>query len=178
VRAPELSHPAALDRLAAHLRAGGTLLTGLREMAGGSGPLAADLRMVVARADAGSTLAGALVHWRVERPGALDGALAGALEVASFAGGGVAGALEGLAAGLRDAAEGGRELRAQATQARLSAAVVGLAPAGALVLSLLTDPRVAGALVGTPGGRICLVAGLGLDALAGLWMRRILRRAA
>ncbi|MGH8976279.1 MAG: type II secretion system F family protein, partial [Acidimicrobiia bacterium] len=178
VRRADLSHPEALDRLAAHLRARGTVLAGLRELAGGTGALAENLRAVVARVDGGATLAGALARWREECPGTPELAVAGALEVTQLAGGGVAGALEGLAAGLRDSLEGARELRAQAAQARVSAAVVGLAPLGVLGLSLLGDRRVAAALVGTAGGWACLLGGLGLEALAALWMRHILRRAA
>jgi pilus assembly protein TadC len=43
---------------------------------------------------------------------------------------------------------------------------------------MLSDRRVAAALVGTAGGRVCLLAGLGLEALAALWMRLILKRGA
>ncbi len=174
----DLSAPAALNRLAAHLRAGGTVLAALRELAVGTGPLADDLREVVARVDQGAPLAEALAGWRERRPGAAAQAVAGALEVTQLAGGGVAGALEGLAAGLRAGDEGARELRAQSAQARLSAAVVGLAPLGVVGLSWLGDRRVPAALVGTAGGRVCLLTGLGLEALAALWMRAILRRAA
>ena len=39
------------------------------------------------------------------------------------------------------------------------------------------DPRAVTALVGTGVGRACLVVGLALEALAALWIRRILRSA-
>jgi tight adherence protein B len=178
VRRPELTYPAVLDRLAAHLRAGGTVPTGLRDLAGDSGPLAAGLGRVVERIDAGAGLPDALSALHAERPGPDVAVVAAALDVAHSVGGGVAGALEGLASGLRDRIEGARELRAQSAQARLSAWVVGLAPLGALGLSLLSDHRVVAALVGTAAGRVCLLAGLGLEALAAAWMRRILRRGA
>jgi tight adherence protein B len=177
VKPGDLSAPAALDRLAAHLRAGGTVLAGLRELGVGTGPLAEDLRAVVARVDDGVPLADALAGWRASRPDTAAQAVAGALEVTQLAGGGVAKALEGLAAGLRDADEGTRELRAQSAQARLSAAVVGMAPLGVVGLSWLGDRRVPAALVGTAGGRVCLLVGLGLEALAALCMRVIVRRA-
>lgn len=178
VRSAELTQPGALDQLAAHLRAGGTVLTGLRELAGGTGPLADDLRLVVARVDGGSSLADALAAWRAGRPAPDVAVVATALEVAHSVGGAVAGPLEGLAAGLRDRIEAARELRAQSAQARLSAWVVGLAPLGALGLSLLSDHRVAATLGGTAAGRTCLLAGAGLEAMAAAWMCRILRRAA
>ena len=178
MRHPDPTSPAVLDQLAAHLRAGGTVLTGLRTLAGDGGPLAADLGRVLHRIDAGAGFPDALSAWRAERPGPDAAVVAAALEVAHSVGGGVAGPLEGLAAGLRDRTEGARELRAQSAQTRLSAWVVGLAPLGALGLSLLSDHRVAAALVGTAGGRACLLAGAGLEALAAAWMSRILRRAA
>lgn len=154
------------------------MLTGLRELAGDSGPLAAGLGRVVGRIDGGAGLPDALSAWRAERPGPDGAVVTAALEVAHSVGGGVAGPLEGLAAGLRDRIDGARELRAQSAQARLSAWVVGLAPLGALGLSLLSDHRVVAALVGTAAGRGCLLAGAGLEALAAAWMRHILRRAA
>jgi tight adherence protein B len=178
VRPAELTYPGAVDQLAAHLRAGGTVLAGLRELARGTGPLAEDLRAVMARVDGGCPLADALARWRAGCPGPEVAVVATALEVASSVGGAVAGPLEGLASGLRDRIEGARELRAQSAQARLSTWVVGLAPLGALGLSLLSDPRVFAALVGTGAGRACLVAGVGLEALAVAWMHHILRMAA
>lgn len=175
---PELTPPVALDRLAAHLRGGGTVLAGLRDLSGGRGPLAADLAEIIGAVDAGATLGDALARWRAGRPHVVEaGVMAGALEVAHTVGGQVAAPLEGLAAALADRADVAREVLAQSAQARLSAMVVGLAPLGVLALSLVGDTEVVGALVGTTPGRGCLVAGLALEGLAGAWMRRILRKA-
>jgi Flp pilus assembly protein TadB len=66
------------------------------------------------------------------------------------------------------------EARALSAQARLSALVVGAAPLGYLAFSALVDPAAVTALVDTGVGRVCLLLGLGLEALAGLWIRRIL----
>ena len=66
------------------------------------------------------------------------------------------------------------EARSLSAQARLSAVVVGAAPLGYLAFSALVDPAAVTALVDTGVGRVCLVLGLGLEALAGLWIRRIL----
>jgi Flp pilus assembly protein TadB len=41
----------------------------------------------------------------------------------------------------------------------------------------LVDPRSGTVLVATGVGRVCLVVGLGLEALAALWIRRIVRSA-
>jgi Flp pilus assembly protein TadB len=69
------------------------------------------------------------------------------------------------------------EAHALSAQARLSAVVVGAAPLGYLAFSAMVDARAVTALVGTGVGRVCLVAGLALEALAALWIRRILRSA-
>jgi Flp pilus assembly protein TadB len=66
------------------------------------------------------------------------------------------------------------EARALAAQARLSAVVVGAAPVASLPVSISVDGRLLAALTHGPG-RACFVAGLALQALAALWMRRILR---
>ncbi len=57
----------------------------------------------------------------------------------------------------------------------LSAGVVGVAPLGYLAFSALVDPHSVTVLVATGVGRVCLVVGLGLEALAALWIRRIVR---
>lgn len=166
--------PDLLDRLAADLRSGGSLLAALGQATGGRGPLETDLARVVRRVAAGDGLAESIAAWPVERPLPAVRVVTGALEVAVTEGGRVAPALEGLAAGLRDGQDAREEAMALSAQARLSALVVGLAPLGSLAVSALVDGRVLAALLGTAPGRACLAAGLGLEALAGLWMRRIL----
>jgi tight adherence protein B len=102
-------------------------------------------------------------------------AAAAALCVAGDAGGPAAPALEGLATGLRNRHDAAAEVAAQSAQARMSAVVVGAAPAVSLGLSLLADGRVAPTLVGTGPGRAGLAAGITLETLAAVWMRRIVR---
>ena len=67
------------------------------------------------------------------------------------------------------------EAHALSAQSRMSAIVVGAAPIGYLAFSGLVDPGSASALVGTGVGRVCLALGLGLEGLAALWIRRIVR---
>ncbi|HEV8628110.1 MAG TPA: type II secretion system F family protein [Acidimicrobiia bacterium] len=169
--------PDVLERVASGLRGGAAPLGALAEAAGGADlpePLAADLGRVVERADEGG-LAAALDGWARERPLPAVAASAAALEVAVVAGGPAAPALDGLAAGLRDRHDAAAEVAALSAQARLSAIVVGAAPFVSLALSLLVDPRVAPTLIGTAPGRACLLAGIALEGLAGLWMHRIVR---
>jgi tight adherence protein B len=166
--------PLALERIAAHLRGGGTVAHGVAALAGGDGPLAGDLRRVQGRADLGVGLADALAAWPVERDVGDVRAVAGALAVAETLGGRSAHALDGLAASLRDRIGAAAEARSLSAQARLSAVVVGVSPLAYLVFSALVDPGSVGMLVGTGAGRVCLVLGLLLEAAAALWMRRIL----
>jgi tight adherence protein B len=169
--------PDVLDRVAGGLRTGAGALVALADAAAGADVpplLAFDLGRVVEYAgDRG--LGPALARWAEERPLPAVAAVAAALEVTAGAGGPAAPALEGLAAGLRDRHDATGEVAALSAQARLSAVVVGAAPAVSLALSLLADRRVAPTLVGTAAGRACLLTGVALEALAALWMRRIVR---
>jgi tight adherence protein B len=167
--------PAALDRVAAGLRAGSTVRDGLADLAAANGPLAPDLRRVDARCRLGVTLTEALEQWSHERPVPAVGALGGAFALAVTVGGASAGALEGLGESLRTRDAAVREARALSAQARLSAWVVGAAPVAYLGFVTLTDPGAVDALVSTGAGRACLVVGLVLEALAALWMRALLQ---
>jgi tight adherence protein B len=169
--------PDVLERVAGGLRTGAAPLVALTEVAEGSDlpeALAADIARVVDRAERDG-LSPALTAWAEERPLEAVVAVAAALQVTVGAGGPGASALEGLAAGFRARHEAAAEVSALAAQARLSAVVVGAAPAASLGLSVLADRRVAPTLVSTASGRGCLLAGLALEALAALWMRRIVR---
>jgi len=95
------------------------------------------------------------------------------LRIGLDAGGDLACAMEEVAATLRHRVGGRQETKALAAQARLSAMVVAVAPLVFTVLAGVTDPAVIGFLLGTPAGWACLVAGLGLDVVGALWMRRI-----
>jgi tight adherence protein B len=169
--------PEFLERVAAELRAGAAPLAAVAEAADGRDlpeALAADLARVVERAEE-EGLGAALSAWAAEQPFPAVGAAAAALEVAVEAGGPAVPALEGLATGLRDRHDVLQEVAALSAQARMSALVVGAAPVVSLGLSLGADPRVAQTLAGTAPGRTCLAAGTALEALAALWIRRILR---
>jgi tight adherence protein B len=169
--------PDVLDRVAGGLRGGAGTLAALADAASGSDvppALALDLGRVVEQAgDRG--LGPALAAWSGDRRLPAVAAVAAALEVTAGAGGPAAPALEGLASGLRDRHDAAGEVAALSAQARLSAVVVGAAPAVSLGLSLLADRRVAPTLVGTQTGGACLLTGVALEALAALWMRRIVR---
>jgi tight adherence protein B len=170
--------PAALEQVAAELRGGGTVAGAVERLAAGNGPVAADLARVHARTRLGLPLAEALAGWPAEHESPGVRAAAGALSVAATMGGRAAAAIDGLASSLRHRLDAVAEARSLSAQARLSAVVVGAAPLGYLAFSAMVDPGAVTALVDTGVGRVCLVVGLGLEALAGLWIRRILRSAA
>jgi tight adherence protein B len=170
--------PGALDRVAAGLRAGSTVGEGLGGLAGSVSPLAPDLRRIEARTHLGVALVDALGQWSRERPLPGVRAVAGALALAVSVGGACAGALEGLGESLRARDASIREAKALSAQARLSAFVVGGAPVGYLLFASVADPGSLDALISTNTGRVCLVIGLILEALAAVWMRALLGRTA
>jgi tight adherence protein B len=169
--------PAALEQVAAELRGGGTVPVAVERLAGGTGPVAGDLRRLHVRTQLGLPLAEALVGWPAEHDAPGVRAAAGALAVAATMGGRAADAIDGLAASLRHRLDAVAEAHSLSAQARLSAVVVGAAPLGYLGFSALVDPSAVTALVDTGVGRVCLVIGLALEALAALWIRRIVRSA-
>lgn len=165
--------PESLERVGSELRAGGTIATAA-SVAAGEGALASDVARVEARVRLGAPLADALLEWSREQPAAGVEAAAGALALTSSVGGRAADALDSLASSLRDRLGVIAETRALSAQARYSAWVIGLAPAGYLMCSGVLDPRSVHALVSTAGGRVCAVVGLGLEGLGAVWMRAII----
>jgi tight adherence protein B len=167
--------PATIERVAAELRAGGTVTTAVVAVAAGDNPLARDLARVDARMRLGASLTGALQAWASERPVVGVDAAAGALAMCSVVGGRAADALDGLASSLRDRLAVIAEARALSSQARMSAIVIGGAPLVFLVWSAIADPHTLHGLGATAVGRVCIVVGLALEGLGLWWMRRILR---
>jgi tight adherence protein B len=146
----------------------------VERLAHGGGVVGRDLHRVHVRTRLGLPLEDALAGWPQEHDAPGVRAAAGALSVAAAMGGKAGDAIDGLARSLRSRLDAMAEARALSAQARLSALVVGAAPLGYLAFSALVDPAAVTALVDTGVGRVCLVLGLGLEALAGLWIRRIL----
>ncbi len=176
--AVEAGLPPVLEATARGLRAGASLPVALAAAASGSAPtIASDLALVANRA-AEAGLVTALDGWAAERP--LPGVrlAAAALTLASEVGGGGSRALDGVALTLRQRQAVAGEVRALATQARLSAVVLTLAPLAFAALAAAGDPRTAEVLLRSPLGQACLAIGLGLDAAGAAWMARITRAGA
>jgi len=177
-RAVMTAMPGVLEEVARDLRAGGTVATGLQRIAALPGTARVPVEAVLRRLGLGLTLEESLLAWPQDHPddeGDTVRATATALAVATRVGGRAADALDGLAAALRDRAAVAAEARAQAAQGRLSAVVVASLPVASLAGSLAVGGDAPDVLVGTPTGRLALVAGLTLDGVAAWWMARIVR---
>ncbi len=170
-RAAEL--PAALERVASELRSGCTVVEAVDSLGRAPGPLQPDFGTIGRATGRGAGLSDALAAWARRSP--VEGApeAAGGLAVAARMGGAAAPALDGLAASLRDRLAAGAEARAQSSQARLSAWVVGGAPLAYLAFASVADPGSVSVLLGTGAGRVCLLGGLALEGAGAAWMRRI-----
>lgn len=167
--------PDALERVAAELRGGGTIQGAVEGVANEPGPLAPIMGAVGTQIRRGASLSEALHQWGDNEKSSELRAFAGALAVAATAGGHSAAALDGLASSVRERHCAMAEAHALSTQARLSAWVVGGAPVGFLAFSALVDPGSLDALLTSTAGNACLFIGVSLDALAFLWIRRIVR---
>jgi tight adherence protein B len=85
----------------------------------------------------------------------------------------VARAVDRTAATLRERQELRGEVRALATQARASAAVLALAPLAFAGLVATIEPAATTFLVASPVGWACLGGGLVLELVGAVWMSRI-----
>jgi tight adherence protein B len=167
--------PVWLERLASGLRAGLSLTGALAATATTTpAPLGPELVEVERAVAGGQGLGRALARW-AQAPDASPAVVlvVAALDLGARAGGEVARAVDRVAATLRDRVEAQAEVRALATQARASAAVLAVAPLGFTVLLGTLEPEVPRVLFTTPLGWACLAGGLGLEAASAAWMARI-----
>jgi tight adherence protein B len=168
--------PALLEAVARSLRSGAAIPVALREAATSGSLAAEDLAAVLAEVDRGRPMAVALYRWAAGRPRPGVRLVVGALRVALASGGTPARAVDGVAATLRERAEVDREVQALATQARISAVVITVAPLAFAALGVLGDEHTATFLLRTPRGLACLAAGVALDACGAWWMARLAGR--
>jgi tight adherence protein B len=139
--------------------------------------LGAELDAVLTDTAGGTSFSAALEAWSARNPSRDVQLLVVALVVGLEVGGQRARVLEEVAESIRDRMALRRDADRQATQARLSAWVVALAPVGFAAAAFASNPEALRFLVATPLGWVCLVAGLGLDGLGAWWMRALGRRA-
>jgi tight adherence protein B len=173
--AVELGLPDALEVVAAGLRAGSTLPLAIAAAATGAPPrLHADLLGVVHDADVVG-LAAAADAWVAKRPRPGVRLAAAAIALSSEVGGAGARAIDGVALTIRQRREAVAEVRALATQARLSAVILTVAPLVFAGFAGAADPRSLRFLLADPAGHVCLFAGLVLDVVGAAWMGRVTR---
>ena len=168
--------PVALDAVAAGLRGGEALRTALEAASAAGGPVGDELARVTSHAAAGRSLAAALTDWAASADDHGTRLAGAALAVAAEVGGPGADAVDAAAASLRDRAAAEDEVAALSVQARLSAALLTVAPLAFAFLLTTLDPPSARFLFGTRAGWACIAVGLTLDLLGGWWMMRLVRR--
>jgi tight adherence protein B len=158
--------PDIVDALARSLRSGAPVATALRT---------AGLDDVARASSRGVPVAAAFEQWAEASP--VDGAslVATAVAVTTAAGGNTGRSLTAVADTLRERRALRREVRALSSQARMSAVVIAAAPVAFAVVAGGADGATARFLLRTPGGLVCLVAGLALDGAGWWWMDRITR---
>jgi len=159
-----------LDELVRSLQSGATLTSSLSEAAGGGGPLGADLKTLTGDLRAGAPVGTALERWKDRRPGTRVGLVVAAVDLATMAGGELAGLLGSLAEALRDEEAVAEEAQALATQARASAGVIALAP---LAFAVIMTPFRSSGFIGSGSGLVIVIVGLTLDAIGLWWMWRL-----
>lgn len=172
--------PATLERLASSLRAGTAPTTAFVALAAVTPPpLGADLRVPAAEIQHGAAMVAAIDRW-ARGPGSSPAVqlAAAALGLGVETGGQVARSMDRVAATLRERRELQAEVHALATQARTSAAVLGLAPLAFTALVSTIEPGTVHFLLTTPIGLVCLAAGIGLEGAGAAWMARITASAA
>jgi len=169
--------PAALEELARGLRTGTSLVGALHDAAAVPGPVAADLTLVVSDAST-IGLTAALDAWAARRPTPAVRLAVASLVMGIDTGGAQAAAIDGTAAGLRQRLTVAADLRAAGAQARLSGAVIALAPVAFAVVASASDPQFRAYLFGTGSGIVLLTLGLLLDGVGTAWMTQLTREPA
>lgn len=172
----EAALPAALEAVARGLRSGGSLRQAVGEAAAGTpGALGGELRLVAAAAGRGTPLVDALEAWGTRSPSPGVRLAVAALCLGAETGGAQARAVDGVAATLRERLAVAGEVRALTSQTRASMLLIAAAPLVFGAFASATDPRTSTFLFRSPVGWACLAAGIALDAVGALWMRRLCR---
>lgn len=168
--------PGFVDAVARSLRAGRSLAASVSSAASEMrDPLAAELRPMLLRVDAGVGLRESLAATKAAATnGPLSTALV-ALSIANEAGGAQAMALDALASSLRSRAVAARELRGLATPVQLSAMLIGVAPPAVLGAVVAIDPATASQAYASSAGRAAAAIGVVLDVGGLWWIRRLTR---
>jgi tight adherence protein B len=137
-------------------------------------PLRGELTGLVDGIETGTPITEALSEWAATQGSEDARLIAGVLDLHRRSGGDLPIVLDGLAGTLRERRAAQREVRALTAQARLSGVILGMLPIGFFGFLLLTSRREMLDAISTPLGGTALGVGLGLEALAFLWIRHLL----
>lgn len=161
--------------LAAGLRAGQSLNQGLGSVAAETPePLGAELRRLWSTIELGTPLDEALETWASASGSEDVRLLAGVLGLHRRSGGDLPQVLDGVASTLRDRCSAAKEVRALTAQARLSGAILGTLPLGFFAFLWVTSRRDIEGALRSPAGLAAIALGLLLEAVAFVWIRRLL----
>ena len=97
------------------------------------------------------------------------------MSVHARSGGDLAGALDEVSSTIRHRIAVRRELRAASTQGRVSGAILGALPIAFFLVLAATSHRQLGPVYRSAPGIAMISGGLGMEALAYVWIRRLLR---
>jgi tight adherence protein B len=166
----------AVSAMAAAIRAGRSMAGALQEAASTvPPPLGPRLAAIVDRLALGVPVDRALLQLADSVPGSDGRLVVAVLGLHQRTGGDVAVVLDRVARTLRERRASAREVRALTAQARLSGAILGFLPIGFfLFLSVTAREDVARAL-GSTAGLTAVVMGSIMQAVAFVWIRRLLR---
>ena len=166
-----------VDRLASALASGMSMGTAFETAAAcAPGELRRELTEVAS--EFAREPARALERWRSTKPHEPGVALVvGALSLGHATGGDRARAAAVAASTLRERADLEAEVRVQAAQAKVSAAIVAATPIAFVSFAAVTDHRTA-RFLGSPAGLIVGAIALALDGSGAWWMMRLTRRVA
>ena len=168
--------PAALDLMARALRAGHSVGAAIEIVAQEGGePLRAEFREVYKQQSFGLPQRDALLQLGRRVPSADLQIVITAMLVQKETGGNLVEILERTTAVLRDRMRIQGELRIRTAQGRLSGWILCLLPVVMFVLISLANPGYSDVLVHDPVGRKLTYAGIGMMALGGLMIRKIVR---
>jgi tight adherence protein B len=168
--------PAHLEEIASAMRAGHSLVGGMRTIAASAvEPMRTELERVLADEQLGVPLDAALAPMaeRMASDDVQQLALVAALHERT--GGNMAAVLDQVAAGVRERMDLRRELRSLTAQARLSRWVVTLLPLGLLLVIALVNPSYERPLFHTSTGILLLVMAAAMVTVGSLVMRAIVR---
>lgn len=169
--------PAGLEAISRSLRSGASLPGALEEAAAAAPPaLGHELARMARELSLGRSATESLNGFLQRQPSADVRLATAALGLAVEAGGARSRALDGLAQSIRDRQALRVEVRALASQARMSAVVMAVLPIGFLAATAVSDEEVARLLTSTRLGALCLGAGIGLDLVGLCWMQTMVRR--